>query len=43
MEEIEKIKVLYPKANNNWKFVPEKWVKPAAKRDYDILFGERKE
>lgn len=39
MEEIAKTKVMAPKANNNWKFVPEEWVKPAAERDREILFN----
>ena len=38
MEEIEKMGVIDAKANNNWKFVPEAWVKPAAERDFNLLF-----
>ncbi len=30
-----------PKPNNNWKFVPEAWTKPAAQRDYELLFGKK--
>src|SRR3712207_9065106 len=33
MKEIEKQKVLDPKPNHNWKFIPESWTLPAAKRD----------
>lgn len=40
MQEIEKAGTLDPKANNNWRFVPEAWVKPAAARDRKLLFGE---
>lgn len=40
MQEIEKAKTMNPKPLNNWKFIPEKWVKAAAKRDKKILFGE---
>ncbi len=40
MEEIKKMKVLDPQPNHNWKFVPEDWTLPAAKRDYQILFDE---
>ena len=40
MQEIEKAKIMDPKPLNNWKFIPEKWVKAAAKRDKKILFGE---
>lgn len=29
-----------PKANNNWKIIPEEWARPAGKRDYLLLFGE---
>ena len=39
MQEIEKIGTVTPKANNNWKFVPENWTKPAAIRDSLLLFG----
>lgn len=42
MEEIEKMGEIEAKANNNWRFVPEEWTKPAAKRDYDLLFGKSK-
>ena len=31
-----------PKALNHWRFVPERWVAPAVKRDYRLLFGENK-
>src|SRR3712207_675348 len=41
MKEIEKQKVLDPKPNNNWKFIPESWTLPAAKRDSIILFGNK--
>lgn len=41
MEEIEKAGVIEAKANNNWKFVPEAWVKPAADRDFKLLFGNK--
>ena len=40
MKEIEQQKIVSPKPNNNWRFVPEKWVKPAAERDKMILFGK---
>ena len=38
MKEIEKAGIITPKPNNNWRFVPEDWVKPAAARDRKILF-----
>ncbi|MBQ7422914.1 MAG: 5'-nucleotidase C-terminal domain-containing protein, partial [Prevotella sp.] len=40
MEEIERQQVLNPQPNNNWRFVPEDWVKPAAERDRKLLFNE---
>lgn len=36
---IEKHKDLNPQALNQWKFIPEDWVKAAAERDYNILFN----
>ena len=38
MEEIKRQGTLHPKKGNNWKFVPEKWAVPAAKRDRELLF-----
>lgn len=38
MEYIRKQGTLSPKALNQWRFIPEEWVKQAAKRDYDLLF-----
>lgn len=40
MKRIEEVKILDPRPLNQWKFIPEKWVEPAAKRDYRLLFGE---
>lgn len=40
MQEIERQGSMNPKAGNNWKFVPEEWTVPAAKRDYKHIFGE---
>lgn len=40
MQEIERMGTINPKPNNNWRFVPEEWVKPAAERDYKLLFNE---
>lgn len=42
MQYIEKEKVLHPQAMNQWRFIPEEWTVPAAKRDYRLLFGEEK-
>ena len=38
MNYIEKKGTMDPKALNQWKFIPEKWTVPAAKRDYEYLF-----
>lgn len=40
MRYIEEHREITPKALNQWKFVPEEWVVPAARRDYRRLFGE---
>lgn len=37
---IEMRETIDPKALNHWKFVPERWTKPAAKKDYELLFGK---
>ncbi len=41
MKEIEDAKVVSPKANDNWRFVPEEWAIPAIERDKQILFGNQ--
>lgn len=41
MEEIRKAGIMDPQPNHNWRFVPEDIVKPAAERDYRLLFGSR--
>lgn len=38
MKYIEKKRTITPKPLNQWKFVPETWTVPAAKRDYKFLF-----
>lgn len=40
MQYIEKKGVIEPHALGHWKFVPEEWTVPAAKRDYEYLFGK---
>ena len=39
-EEIQKMGTVDPKPNQNWKFVPEAWTKPALERDRKLLFGQ---
>ena len=39
-EEIMKMGTINPQPNNNWKFVPEEWTKPALERDRKQLFGK---
>lgn len=41
MNYIEKKQTLDPRALNQWKFIPEEWTVPAAKRDYEELFGKQ--
>ena len=36
---IEMNGILVPKVLNQWKFIPEEWTVPAAKHDYEYLFG----
>jgi len=38
MKYIEKKREITPKPLNQWRFVPEAWTVPAAKRDYNYLF-----
>ncbi len=40
MEEIERMGTVRPQAASNWKFIPEKWTKAAARRDRKLLFKE---
>lgn len=40
MNEIEKTGSICPKANGNWRFVPEAWTRPAIERDRQLLFGK---
>ena len=40
MQEIERQGTMSPKAAHNWKFIPEEWTVPAAKRDYKLIFRE---
>ena len=42
-QEIERLGNVNPQAAHNWKFTPEEWTIPAAKRDYKQLFGEEKQ
>ena len=39
-EEIKRLGTIAPQKNNNWKFIPEAWVKPALERDRKQLFGK---
>ena len=40
MQYIEKKGVIEPHALGQWEFITEEWVEPAAKRDYEYLFGK---
>jgi 2',3'-cyclic-nucleotide 2'-phosphodiesterase / 3'-nucleotidase len=39
LKSIETKKNISPSACNNWKIIPEEWVKAAEKREYPLLFG----
>lgn len=39
-QEIERMKKISPRPNNNWRFVPDSWAKPALARDRKLLFNE---
>lgn len=38
IKEIERLGHVNAKPNNNWRFVPEAWTKPAIERDYKLIF-----
>jgi len=40
LKDLEKRKEIDPLPRNNWKIVPDSWVKKAAPADYKLLFGE---
>jgi len=39
LKSIEEKKSIAPAPGNNWKIIPEEWVKAAEKREYPLLFG----
>lgn len=39
-KEIENMGRICPKANGNWRFVPEAWAEPAIRRDKELMFGK---
>ncbi|NDW11415.1 bifunctional metallophosphatase/5'-nucleotidase [Bacteroides sp. 214] len=38
-EEIKKQQIVHPQPLNQWRFIPEEWVKQASERDYKLMFG----
>jgi 2',3'-cyclic-nucleotide 2'-phosphodiesterase/3'-nucleotidase len=42
LKSIEAKKTVNPEPSNNWKIIPEKWVKKAIPREYALLFGTKK-
>lgn len=42
LKSIEDKKIIIPEPFNNWKIIPESWVKAAELREYRLLFGEIK-
>jgi 2',3'-cyclic-nucleotide 2'-phosphodiesterase/3'-nucleotidase len=43
LKSIEAKKTINPVSLNNWKIIPEKWVKTAEKTEYALLFGKDKQ
>lgn len=41
IQEIEKAGIVTPKANNNWRFIPELWTRDAITRDKLLVFGKK--
>lgn len=41
MQYIEEKGTVIPLPNNNWRFTPDEWVRPAAQRDRQLLYGEK--
>ena len=41
-QEIKKQGRVMPKANGNWRFVPDSWTKPALERDRNLIFKNNK-
>lgn len=39
-QEIERLGIIAPKPNNNWRFVPDEWAIPALARDRKLIFQE---
>lgn len=42
LKSIEAKKSIAPAPENNWKIIPEEWVRVAEKREYPLLFGEER-
>jgi 2',3'-cyclic-nucleotide 2'-phosphodiesterase/3'-nucleotidase len=42
LKSIEKKKIVNPEPLNNWKIIPEKWIKAATPSEYSLLFGRGK-
>ncbi|MDY4968483.1 MAG: bifunctional metallophosphatase/5'-nucleotidase, partial [Prevotella sp.] len=39
MQEIERLGVIAPRPNENWRFIPDEWTVPALRRDRQLLFN----
>ena len=39
MQEIERLDVIAPRPNENWRFIPDEWTVPALRRDRQLLFN----
>ena len=42
LKSIEEKKIIDPKPLNNWRIIPQDWVRPASSREYLLLFGTTK-
>jgi len=42
LKSIEAKKTINPVPMNNWKIIPENWIKAAAATEYTLLFGTKK-
>jgi len=39
LKSLESIKIIEPRASDNWKIIPEEWVRKAKQREFKLLFG----
>lgn len=39
LKSLESIRIIEPRASDNWKIIPEEWVRKAKQREFKLLFG----